>query len=407
MLNINNNPEQQLHNCTLHTLQDLQVNPPEPVTIKTTDEVITFTSEQLAYRERAFLKSVLGLEEEAQREFDAGRNNDRKLNRKSNLPAPMQINLDELTQFDAISQIVTLSKHHQVVMINEAHHISLHRHFASKLASALRKAGFTHLAAETFYNAELIEQLNYPTAGTGFYLRDPEFGQFIRSALSEGYQLVKYEASGKDREQEQAENLAAFLKTKPDAKLLVFAGYAHIRETAPPNKSQWMAYKFKKLTGIDPLTIDQVGGTANYEDALTDPVYKTIEPKLNHSSSVFAYPNKGWLVSSKYAEKVDLTVFHQRTTKINQRPHWLANDSSRKLYKLEQQDLPPERPIAVKAIMSNEWLEQGIKSIPVDQILLRTKQEEANLYLPSGNYHLLIDSTTPLNLTPKVIQVLQ
>src|SRR4029453_18404047 len=64
------------------------------------------------------------------------------------------------------------------------------------------------------------------------------------------------------REQGQAKNLKErILDSDPNAKIIVHAGYAHIYKKPQIEKKgelHWMALPFQELTGIEPLSIDQV-----------------------------------------------------------------------------------------------------------------------------------------------------
>src|SRR5476649_2307712 len=61
--------------------------------------------------------------------------------------------LSEGIEEDAINAIVEEAGKHQIVILNEAHHIPMHRAFALRLARELHRIGYTWLACETFANA--------------------------------------------------------------------------------------------------------------------------------------------------------------------------------------------------------------------------------------------------------------
>ncbi len=65
----------------------------------------------------------------------------------------------DLIAGDALAAIVEASRGHRVVMLNEAHVASRHRAFLGRLVVALRAEGFTHLAAETFADAQARAEL--------------------------------------------------------------------------------------------------------------------------------------------------------------------------------------------------------------------------------------------------------
>ena len=183
------------------------------------------------------------------------------MSRAYNVQTPLPSNM---TAMPAAPAIVEAAKSHRVVMLNEAHTIARTRLLTFELLAPLRKAGFTHLALETLSNTDPVADRGYPVVNTGYYTTEPVFGEIIRQALALGYVLVPYEYNGDEpgqqaRETGQAANLAALLRGQPSARVLVHAGHGHIDKdslrTAGDAKS--MAAELTRLTGIDPLSIEQ------------------------------------------------------------------------------------------------------------------------------------------------------
>ncbi|MEM7702556.1 MAG: hypothetical protein AAF251_11515 [Pseudomonadota bacterium] len=169
----------------------------------------------------------------------------------------------------------------RIVIINESHEVTLHRDFSRRVIERLRPLGYTVFATETFTNfatkADPVAEsaaLAYPRARDGTYLKEPVFGQMVRSAKRLGYRLAAYEialdverATNSNeqiaqREQAQADNLVAILNSLgPDEKLIVHAGYWHANELDKRRASgvdrSLMAARLKRITGLDPLTIAQ------------------------------------------------------------------------------------------------------------------------------------------------------
>jgi hypothetical protein len=172
---------------------------------------------------------------------------------------------------------------HQVVMFNEAHHVSRHRYLLGTLLDSLYAAGFRYLALEAFSNDSLLTELGYPTMANGFYLRDPTFASLVRKAYRTGYKVVGYDFYGDEREKREAEKLyRKTLKVDTAAKVLVLAGYAHITRRA-------MAGEFEKLSGVRPLTIDQTNPYAYHhvgKEALCDTAFFI---RYNPADSVKSY----------------------------------------------------------------------------------------------------------------------
>ena len=172
----------------------------------------------------------------------------------------------------AVQAIIKAAKDRQLVMVNEEHRSSEQRAFSNQLLAPLRKHGFRYLALETVSeDATLLNARGYPVLSTGFYTRDPAFGDLVRRALELGYTVVPYEPSFEQlrsktedrspvdrvnrRERLQANNIHKRIFSKdPAAKVLVIGGRGHIAESAGQSWKP-MGGILKGLSAIDPLTI--------------------------------------------------------------------------------------------------------------------------------------------------------
>ncbi|WP_291125236.1 hypothetical protein [Flavobacterium sp. UBA6031] len=165
----------------------------------------------------------------------------------------------ESTVYDdeAIAYIKEQMKDKQIVMINEQHWQPKHRYLGNSLLKYLYGEGFRYLAVEAIgENQDSLNIRRYPLQKTGFYTKEPQFGNFIRNALQMGFEIVAYDEFTQDRERKQAENI--YHKTfgkNPNAKVLVWGGIEHINEEKTDYPK--MGYYLKELSGIDPLTIEQ------------------------------------------------------------------------------------------------------------------------------------------------------
>ncbi|MGI4833347.1 MAG: hypothetical protein ACRYFK_07780 [Janthinobacterium lividum] len=157
----------------------------------------------------------------------------------------------------AAAAILTQTWARQVVMFNEEHTQPRGRWLVGSLLPALYRQGFRYLALEALEAADSagLRQRGYPVAASGFYTNEPHFGNLIRQARQLGFRLIAYDALSADRERDEARNLiAATLGPHPQARVVVLAGHGHINEAS---SAQSMAAWVHKLTGIDPLTIEQ------------------------------------------------------------------------------------------------------------------------------------------------------
>ena len=170
----------------------------------------------------------------------------------------------------------------QILVINEAHHLSHHRAGVMSMLRLLKRKGYTHFLFEGFVPERRVSELSVAFelplaeaeslssnsgadrfAQTGDYSpeiteyhQDPVLARLLRSARSEGFELVAFEQrigqSARSRSAAMALNVESVLARSPEARLVVLTGHAHAREEVPS-----MAGLLKQSTGIDPVTLAQ------------------------------------------------------------------------------------------------------------------------------------------------------
>jgi hypothetical protein len=295
---------------------------------------------------------------------------------------------------DALSAIRAEAAKTRIVILNEAHHSPRDRAFALEVARTLRPLGYTVLAAEAFANVDWekdspltqLERDGYPRLQTGHYLHDPVFADFIRQALALGFQPRAYEQRRSQslpgggmpgREQAQAENIAGILAANRGAKIFVYVGFSHVME-APIDGAQaneWMAARLKKMTGVDPLTIDQANlGEASMKRWGRE-AQALVAPRIRKASVLRlggAYVKVG-----DYAHAVDLQIFQPRTDFVEGRPSWLM-PMGRSAHAVPANLLPSKGRRLVQAFLADE----GEGAIPIDQVLVEAGQPVPSLMLP-------------------------
>ena len=240
---------------------------------------------------------------------------------------------------DAIGEIVRRARATSIVILNEAHGSPRDRAFGLEVARALRPLGYSVLAVEAIRPYPIandplsgVDQLKrdgFARLGTGAYARDPVFAGFLREALGLGYEPVAYDAttaqmtaaggSVAGREQAQADNLvAAIFAKRPAAKVFIYVGRSHVAE-APLSGTEWMAARLKRMTGVDPLTIDQTMLT----DMAARSAYDLAAARTGDRPVTF-FTGRKPLVLGLYAGAVDLQVVHPHRSYRFGRPAWLA-----------------------------------------------------------------------------------
>jgi len=197
------------------------------------------------------------------------------------------VNTDSLLQiyqpFPAIDFITAQAKNHQITIINEAHHVPQHRVFTEQLLTELYAVGYRHLGLETLVSTFVDSTLNerpYVTLKDGTYTLEPRFANMVRTAKRIGYQIFPYErisGRGKFREMEQAQHIADYHQRFPDDKILIHCGYNHVMEGEYGGRWEYaMAERVKRLTNLDPLTIDQTQYRERGNPQQEHPLYAAI-----------------------------------------------------------------------------------------------------------------------------------
>ncbi|HEX6883539.1 MAG TPA: hypothetical protein VF530_09170 [Planctomycetota bacterium] len=313
--------------------------------------------------------------------------------------------VDDAVALDAIPALVEAARGRRIVILNESHHMPRHRAFALELARALRAEGFDTFAAETFQDVAATEARGWPEPDTGYYTAEPVFGELVRGVLALGYRPVAYEwhptaLPGADartrintRETAQAQNLLErVFQVDPEARLLVHVGYSHAtedwRDPGGPGEVAWMAARLAKLTGLDPLTIDQTVALPRSEPVHEDPHWRRAEERgLLDGPKLLRRPDGAWVVVGSYAGKVDLQVFHPRTRPVHGRPDWLAR--GRRAVAVPSalaQELPGDERVLLQAFHAGE----SPRAIPADQFVLEPGTEPAHFLLVPGEYRLAV-----------------
>lgn len=299
--------------------------------------------------------------------------------------------LRDLQSINAAAYVTGRALDAQVVMINEAHNKPQHRAFTYSLLEDLYKEGFRYLALEMLNNSpdRSLQQLNDKT---GFYTKEPVAGELIRKALSLGYTLVPYEDTiaykhtSVQRDSAQAAHIYEVIKRDPKARILVHAGYGHISEVGLGDEYIPMGLAFKKLSGIDPLTINQVLFTEGSSYEYGRLYYDALMQKINIDEPVVLLKNRD-PVKLIDREGYDIYVVHPPSVYKNNRPTWFSLNGERKEVTISPQE---KALFMVQAYYEDEYNSQPLgKIIPADQTYITSDYGYYSLYLKPGKYKLV------------------
>ena len=310
--------------------------------------------------------------------------------RLSNNEVPTFKSIDKFDTFkrkNALKYILEQAINHQVIIINEAHHMPQHRVFTTQLLDGLKELGYVHLGIESYFPTShtdsTIQALNYPNFYSGSIIKEPQFGNMVRVAKQKGFNIFGYEGngSGKEREIDQAQNIKAYLDNYPDEKMIIHCGFNHVFEGYIGGSwKKAMAGRLTEYTGINPLTINQTDFSERSKPEYENPAYRNLNLSessifLNKNGNVFSQElNTGW---------VDISVFHPRTITFD-RPSWMIYDD-RKEFEFEFKNANIECPCLVLAYKEGEKI--GL-AIPYD--IQETKNKKVKLVLDKSNYTFVI-----------------
>ena len=293
---------------------------------------------------------------------------------------PSNPSLEQKTLFcnynaiDARSAILKEASKTRILIINEAHHMPLHRVYLSTLLGDLYRIGYRFLGMEGLFDADsLLNQRMYPVLTSGFYVLEPSFGNLIRRAIEQEITVFPYEQKNDSvqktisRELAQAMNIKEQIDRYPKAKFIIYCGYAHVAEDTLKNLMGLpMAGHLKRLTGIDPFTIDQ---TALSEYFVNGNRYrKLIKEK---SVSVFADRLGNYFNAAGYPNKIDCNLYHPDTKLSEGRPSWLKTPEKEFVYLQEQVHLT--YPYLLEVYLKGEDIDHAV---PIDIIEVKSADDK-------------------------------
>ena len=241
--------------------------------------------------------------------------------------------LGNIVHADARRYIHLAAKDRQVVMINESFSKPLHRAFTLSLLADFYRMGFRYLAMEMLDNFS-NRRLTSVGMHSGYYVCEPVAGELMRTALAMGFTLVPYEDTlagahtADQRDSVQAAHLFEVLRKDPKAKILVHASLTHIVKKALPDGHIPMALAFWRMSGIEPLTIDQTDMTEESSFGYGRVIYEAYTTKFHLTEPSIALINDA-PVNVTDKDLYDLCVIHPPTTWLDGRPTWLSLDGLR------------------------------------------------------------------------------
>jgi len=297
--------------------------------------------------------------------------------------------LKNVEHVEAWKYIHFAARNTRVLMINEAHNKPLQSAFVISLLKDLYKGGYRLLAMEMLNNFS-DHELSRLRLHTGYYTAEPVLGELVREALAIGYQLVSYEDTvaghrPNQRDSIQAANIYSALQRDTTARMLVLASYTHISEKETEDGFIPMALAFKRMSGIDPLTIDQTDMTEEGNFGYGRVLYQAYLQKFSIKSPSIALVNNT-PVNVIHGDLYDLSIIHPLTKYQDGRPTWFNLGGLR-----QPVPIKPSSPSVffVQAYYQDEIAGNNDKPwqlVPADQTYIPGGKKLYLLYLKKGKY---------------------
>jgi hypothetical protein len=291
---------------------------------------------------------------------------------------------------DASAVVAGTAMNAQVLMITESASKPVHRAFTYGLLDQLYQYGYRYLAMDIFKPKSTIvdKSLN------GFAVYDPVAAELIRKAIRLGYTLVPYADTIPEKhtptqtDSIQAANLFQVLAKDPSAKMIVQGSFLSICEQ-PSGKYKPMAYAFKQLSGIDPVTVEQTDLTEGSNFAYGRAFYEYFTERYVITEPSVILSDKKPL-NPLEQNGYDLIVMHPPATYKNGRPDWLSFKSERKEVAMPPTD---RQSFFVQAYYWDEFREDTLglsQVVPADQTYITGDNGYVSLYLRPAKYKIVI-----------------
>ncbi|QES90531.1 hypothetical protein [Rhizosphaericola mali] len=330
--------------------------------------------------------ALIGLYQEGLKLYDSARRKE-----SFEVTDSLKTALSQLKAIDPILYILEQAKKTSIIIFNEAHYNPRNRVFVVSLLHSLKNIGYSVFAAETFSNKKSFGNIQHPSLETGYYSAQPQFGNMIRLAVKLGYKLLPYEDTTlykRHREMEEATNIANFLSNNPNSKIIIYCGLDHIFETPiamnQKDSLHFMANILKKMTKVDPFTVDQVYLRERSNFHLERP-----ERQLLNSDkyALFQYPN-GKIFSMKYT---DVSLYTPATKTKYNRPSWIFENHMLPLF-LPINKIKISFPIMVKVYLRSDNVNNAI---PIDVLEVKNKLDlnrTALAVYPKSDYQIVVNN---------------
>jgi hypothetical protein len=286
--------------------------------------------------------------------------------------------LQDMHATSAVKYVVKQAKKHNLVLINEAHHIAQHRVFTHELLKPLWDTGFKYLAVEalTLAGEELIAK-GWVTEESGEYTYETLMVNMLLEAQRIGYKIIAYDYKP-SKSREEREDLAAdtvykkTFATDKNAKVLIHVGYSHVKET-----QDRLAGKLEKLTKSEAFTVSQAYFKEPYSVSSSHSTYNLITTKFSKMLNPYILVSKDNLAWSDSSEEYDVSIIWPRSQYLQGRPIWVSLNRDKVMI--------DRRVCGTKSTCLVEvYSDKNIQKLPTDRIVIDENQPSSFVYIRSN-----------------------
>lgn len=318
---------------------------------------------------------------------------------------------------DAKEYILNTYNNEPLLLLNEAHSRGQHRAFLRKMLPELYQAGFRYLAVESLdCRDSLLEKRGYPIQKSGYYLCEPAFGQLIRDAQSIGFSLIAYEDTTtfyrenftymqkqNMREKIQADNIVKVFEKDKTAKIIVWAGHAHIHKQS---ETEWikMGEHLCKMLQRDIPAIECTTMKEEYDKKNENKIYRHIIDTVSRRAPFILLEADTPWVTPRLKNKVTLNIFFPRTNYDLSYPDWMC-ENEHTFYQIRFKNTSNLQNKLLQVYRASEWQMVQTESIPVLQFPITNPSFPIKLYLKKGEYYAFVFDTYQKILYKKRITV--
>ncbi len=314
---------------------------------------------------------------------------------------------------NAKKYILERAKTEKAIFINEYPEHPQNRAFFHSLLEDLRESGFNYLAFEGLDGRDQeLQERGYPVINTGYYAKEPVYGDLIRTALELGFEFFIYEPNEEQihkainilskkenfadektkklsaKNWARALNITRLYKKDPQAKVVVFTSRGNVRKTNY-NGVQSMTDWYRKFSQITPLCIDQARMTEKCKEE-EEPLFRArniVEPTVFMNRKKVFVQTEVDPLTDRNQQYYDIQVFHPPSQYQNKRPTWLLMNGKRKAFLFNPDKHGMNYPCLLMAYQEGEDINFAT---PIDAIELKNDSDAKALMLSTGTYTLVM-----------------